>query len=46
MKLSGNRIRTSSGKILHFASKRKMQGWEQVAQAVRHGWRPTGKGRK
>jgi hypothetical protein len=46
VKLGGNRIRTSGGRVLQFASRRKMQGWERVAQAIKHGWRPTRKGKK
>jgi len=40
VKLPGNRIRKSSGKVLHFKSKRKRDNWERVAQAYKHGWRP------
>ena len=43
MKLSGNRIRKSSGEILHFDSARKRANWERMAQAYKHGWRPTAK---
>lgn len=43
MKLSGNRIRKSSGKIIKFGSARKRANWERVAQAVKHGFKPTRK---
>lgn len=40
MKLSGNRIKTSSGKVLKFKSAKKRANWEKVAKAYKHGWRP------
>ena len=40
MKLSGNRIKTSSGKIIKFGSAQKRANWERVAQAYKHGWKP------
>ena len=40
MKLSGNRLRMSSGKIRHFKSAKKRANFERVAQAFKHGWRP------
>jgi len=43
MKLPGNRIRTSSGKVLKFKSAAARDKWERVAQAVKHGWRPSGR---
>lgn len=43
MKLPGNRIRKSSGKVIQFKSAKKRAHWERVAQAVKHGWKPTGK---
>lgn len=43
MKLSGNRIRKSSGKIIKFKSAKKRANWERVAQAYKHGWRPKGR---
>lgn len=46
MKMSGNRMRTRSGKVLHFKSAKKRSNWERVAKAVRHGWKPTGKKKK
>jgi hypothetical protein len=41
MKLSGNRIRTHSGKILHFKSAAARETYERIAKAVDHGWKPT-----
>lgn len=40
MKLSGNRIKTSSGKIIKFSSKKKRDNWEDAAEAYKHGWKP------
>lgn len=33
----------SSGKIRHFKSAKKRANFEKVAQAYKHGWRPTKK---
>ncbi len=43
MKLSNNRIKTSSGKIIKFQSAQKRANWEKVAKAYNHGWKPTRK---
>ncbi|HLA14769.1 MAG TPA: hypothetical protein VJZ25_07075 [Gemmatimonadaceae bacterium] len=43
MKLSKNRLKLSSGKIIKFKSARKRANWERVAQAYKHGWRPRGR---
>lgn len=43
MKVGRLAMKTSSGKILHFKSAKKMKNWEEVARAVRHGFIPTGK---
>lgn len=43
MKLSGNRLKTSSGKILHFQSAKKRENYEKVARAYKHGWKPKKK---
>jgi len=45
VKLPGNRLRKSSGKIIQFKSAKKRANWERVAEAVKHGWKPTGKGK-
>lgn len=42
MKLSGNRLKMSSGEIRKFSSSEKRNNFERVAQAYKHGWRPTG----
>ena len=40
MKLKGNRIKTSSGRVLKFQSAKKRENWESFARAVKHGWKP------
>lgn len=39
MKLSGNRLKLSSGKIIKFKSEKKRANYERFAQAVKHGWK-------
>jgi hypothetical protein len=36
-------LRMSSGKVRHFKSAKKRANFEKVAQAYKHGWKPTGK---
>ena len=48
MKMSGNRLKMSSGEIRHFKSAKARDNFERVAEAYKHGWRPpkmTGKER-
>jgi hypothetical protein len=33
----------SDGTVRHFKSKKARDNFERVAQAYKHGWRPTGK---
>jgi len=40
MKLKGNRLKLSSGKIIQFRSAKARANFERVAQAYKHGWRP------
>ena len=42
-KLSGNRLKLSSGKIRKFKSAKKRANFEKFAQAIKHGWKPTKK---
>lgn len=37
---------TQTGAKHEFESERKAENWERVAEAVKHGFKPTGKGRK
>jgi hypothetical protein len=43
MKLSGNRLKMSNGSIRKFASAKKRDNFERVAEAYKHGWRPKKK---
>lgn len=36
MKLSGNRLRTTSGKIIHFSSAKKRNDWENFNNMRKH----------
>ena len=44
MKLSGNKLKLSSGKIIHFKSAQKRANFERIAQAYKHGFRPKKRG--
>ena len=44
MKLPGNRLKLSSGKIIKFKSAKARARFERVAQAIKHGWKPKKKG--
>lgn len=46
VKLSGNRLRKGSGKVVKFKSAKARANYERVAEAVKHGWKPTSKKRK
>ena len=44
MKIGKTRLKMSSGEVRKFGSSQKRNNFERVAQAVKHGWKPTGKG--
>ena len=46
MKIGRTRLRMSSGKVRKFKSSGARARFEKVAQAVKHGWKPTGKKKK
>jgi hypothetical protein len=46
MKVGKTGLKLSSGKVVQFKSKAKRANFERVAQAVKHGWKPTGKAAK
>jgi len=46
MKIGKDRLKMSNGTIRKFASEEKRDNFEKVAQAVKHGWVPTDKGKK
>jgi hypothetical protein len=43
MKLSGNRLRLHTGKIIHFKSAAARNRYERYNQALKSGWKPTKK---
>jgi hypothetical protein len=46
MKVGKKSLRMSSGEVRTFKSKGARDRFERVAQAVKHGGRPTGRGKK
>jgi hypothetical protein len=48
MKIGDTKLKMSDGTVRTFASKEKRDNFERVAEAYKHGWKPTGKaaGRK
>jgi len=46
MKIGKRKLRMSSGKIRTFRSEKARNNFERVAQAIKHGWKPTGKRKK
>lgn len=46
MKVGKTGLRMSSGKVVQFKSPVARDRYEKVAQAVKGGWKPTGKGKK
>lgn len=46
VKLSGNRLKMGDGSIRHFSSAEKRDKFEHYVNAIKHGWKPTGKGEK
>jgi hypothetical protein len=45
MKIGTNKLKMSDGTIRKFGSESKRNNFERVAEAYKHGWRPTGKGK-
>jgi len=43
MKLRGNRLKLSSGKVVKFGSSTKRAHFEKFAMAIKHGWKPKKK---
>lgn len=41
MKIGHNKLRMSSGEVRTFRSKTARDKFERVAQAVKHGWKPS-----
>ncbi len=42
MKIGSNKLRMSSGEVRTFKSPQARNNFERVAQAVKHGFKPTG----
>ena len=43
MKIGSDKLKMSDGSIKKFASSKARDNFERVAEAYKHGWRPTGK---
>ncbi|HEY6371857.1 MAG TPA: hypothetical protein VIX37_14850 [Candidatus Sulfotelmatobacter sp.] len=43
MKIGSRRLRMSSGKIRKFRNAAARARFERLAQAIKHGWRPSSK---
>lgn len=43
MKLPGNKLKMSDGSTRKFSSAKKRDNFERIAQAVKHGFKPTKK---
>jgi len=43
MKIGKTSLKMSSGEVRHFKSEKARDNFERVAQAYKHGWRPTQK---
>ena len=46
MKIGKNKLLMSDGRVKTFESEKKRDNFERVAEAVKHGFKPTGKGKK
>lgn len=46
MKIGKKKLKMSSGEIRTFRSEAARDNFERIAQAVKHGWKPTGKKKK
>jgi hypothetical protein len=45
MKIGKDKLKMSSGEVRKFKSEKARDNFERVAEAVKHGWKPTGKGK-
>ena len=43
MKVGKKKLKMSSGKVRTFRSQKARDSFERIAEAVKHGWKPTGK---
>lgn len=46
MKIGKNKLKMSDGSVRTFKSQKARDNFEHVAQAVKHGFKPTRKGKK
>ena len=46
MKIGKKKLKMSSGEVKEFASEKKRDNFDCVAQAYKHGWKPTEKGKR
>lgn len=44
-KIGRNKLLMSSGEVRKFKSQKKRDNFERVAEAYKHGWRPTSTGK-
>lgn len=45
-KIGRDKLRMSSGEVRKFRSGKARDNFERVAEAYKHGWRPSGKGKR
>lgn len=43
MKIGKDKLKMSDGSVKTFKSQKARDDFERVAEAVKHGWKPTGK---
>lgn len=43
VKIGKDKLKMSSGEVRKFGSEKKRNNFERVAEAVNHGWKPSGK---
>lgn len=46
MRIGKTKLKMSDGSVRSFKSEKARDNFERVAEAYKHGWRPTGKGKK
>lgn len=46
MKIGKDKLKMSSGEVRKFGSQKKRDNFERIAEAVKHGWKPTRKRKK
>lgn len=46
MKVGRDKVRLEDGSMRKFRSEAARDAWLRVAEAIKHGWHPTGAGRK